>query len=79
MPSLFDPLTIGDLIVPNRIFMVCAQRCSTAAALKVIPTTRASDLGSSKRRQCHLNFIDEAPTPILPRFKGGNERVPGAG
>ena len=31
MPTLFDPITIGDLILPNRIFMAPLTRCRASA------------------------------------------------
>jgi hypothetical protein len=34
---------------------------------------------NSKRRQNDFNFIDETPAPILSRFEGGNQRMPGCG
>jgi N-ethylmaleimide reductase len=85
MPSLFDPLKIGDLIVPNRIFMAPLTRSRSGpdripnalmaeyymqrASAGLIVSEATVVSAAFCLWQHDLDIVDEAPAPILAGLK----------
>ncbi len=72
MPSLFDPIQLGDLLLPNRIFMAPLTRARATADARV-PTTLARDY-YAQRASAGL-ILSEATS--VTSMGVGYERTPG--
>jgi 2,4-dienoyl-CoA reductase-like NADH-dependent reductase (Old Yellow Enzyme family) len=72
MPSLFDPLLLGDLLLPNRVFMAPLTR-SRATASGRVPTALARQYYAQR---ASAGLILSEATSVLPGGVG-YERTPG--